>query len=121
MSNRVLIVDDSVSIRAFIKNALEQGGYEVVGQATNGEEAIELAFSLEPDYITLDNVLPDRLGTDVLKVWTEEGLSSKVIMISAVDQNKIIDQGIKLGAAAYLIKPFTAEKLLQTIANIQKA
>ena len=118
MTKKVLIVDDSVSIRAFIRNALESGGYEVVGEATNGEEAIEMGFSLEPDYVTLDNVLPDMIGIDILKAWTEEGLSTNVIIISGVVQDKIIDEGMKLGAKAYLIKPFTADKLLETINKI---
>ena len=77
MSKSVLIVDDSLYMRTLIKDALEAGGYNVVGQAANGEEAIDLAFELQPDFITLDNILPDMIGTDILKVYKEEGLRSK--------------------------------------------
>ncbi len=98
MSKSVLIVDDSLYMRTLIKDALEAGGYNVVGQAANGEEAIDLAFELQPDFITLDNILPDMIGTDILKVYKEEGLRSKIIMISAVGQESVVNEGLRLGS-----------------------
>lgn len=118
MAKNVLIVDDSMYMRAVIKEALEVAGYRVIGQATNGEEAIDLAFDLRPDIITLDNILPDMIGTDILKVYTEEGLPSKVIMISAVGQESVIQEGLNLGAKAYLVKPFTSEQLLDELEKL---
>jgi len=115
MSKSVLIVDDSLYMRTLIKDALELGGYSVVGQAANGEEAIDLAFELQPDLITLDNILPDMIGTDILKVYKEEGLKSKVVMISAVGQESVVNEGLRLGAKAYIVKPFTSEQLVETI------
>src|SRR4051812_20061003 len=115
MAKNVLIVDDSLYMRTVIKDTLEQGGFTVVGQAANGEEAIDLAFDLKPDIITLDNILPDMIGTDILKVYSDEGLGSKVIMISAVGQEAVIQEGISLGARAYIVKPFTSEQLLSVI------
>ena len=117
MAKRVLIVDDSLYMRKVIRTALEQGAYEVVGEAANGEEAIDLAFELEPDYITLDNILPDMIGTDILKVYKEEGLEAKVVMVSAVGQESVINEGLSLGAKAYIVKPFTQEQLLSSIAS----
>lgn len=115
MSKNVLIVDDSMYMRTVIKDALESAGFNVVGQAANGEEAIDLAFELKPDIITLDNILPDMIGTDILKVYTEEGLTSKVIMISAVGQESVIQEGLSLGAKAYIVKPFTSDQLLDEL------
>jgi len=115
MSKNVLIVDDSLYMRTVIKDALEHAGFRVVGQAANGEEAIDLAFELQPDIITLDNILPDMIGTDILKVYTEEGLLSKVIMISAVGQESVIQEGLNLGAKAYIVKPFTSDQLLSEV------
>ncbi len=117
MSKNVLIVDDSLYMRTLIKDALTEGGFNVVGEAANGEEAIDLAFELLPDVITLDNILPDMIGTDILKVFNEEGLSSKVIMISAVGQDSVISEGMSLGALDYIVKPFTSEKLVSAVAN----
>lgn len=118
MSKNVLIVDDSLYMRTLIKDALEPAGFNIVGQASNGEEAIDLAFELQPDFITLDNILPDMIGTDILKVYGEEGLNSKVIMVSAVGQASVVDDGIKLGAKAYIVKPFTSEQLVDTLNTI---
>jgi two-component system, chemotaxis family, chemotaxis protein CheY len=118
MSKNVLIVDDSLYMRTVIKDALEHAGYRVIGQAANGEEAIDLAFDLQPDIITLDNILPDMIGTDILKVYTDEGLLSKVIMISAVGQESVIQEGLNLGAKAYIVKPFTSEQLLKEVSKL---
>ena len=119
MSKKVLIVDDSMYMRTLIKDALSDAGYEIVGQAANGEAAIDLAIELQPDIITLDNILPDMIGTDVLKVLKqEEEIESKVIMISAVGQQSVVDEGMSLGASDYIVKPFTNEQL---IASIDKA
>jgi len=115
MTKNVLIVDDSLYMRALIKDALEGGGYTVVGQAANGEEAIDMAFELQPDFITLDNILPDMIGIDILKVYREEGLKSKVLMISAVGQETVVSEGLRLGAKAYIVKPFTSDQLIDAI------
>jgi two-component system, chemotaxis family, chemotaxis protein CheY len=118
MSKKVLIVDDSLYMRALIKSALENGGYAIVGEASNGEEAIDLAFELQPDIITLDNVLPDMIGLDILKVYKDEGLPSKVIMISAVGQETAIKEALDSGASSYIVKPFTPEKLMEEMAKV---
>ena len=115
MSKSVLIVDDSLYMRTLIRDALEGGGFSVVGQAANGEEAIDLAFELQPDFITLDNILPDMIGTDILKVYRDEGLKSKVVMISAVGQESVVNEGIRLGASAYIVKPFTSDQLIDAM------
>ncbi|MEQ8336452.1 MAG: response regulator [Cyclobacteriaceae bacterium] len=115
MGKKVLIVDDSAYMRSVIKSALVKEGYEVVGEAEDGETAIGLALDLNPDLITLDNILPDMIGLEIIKVLHEEQLSSKVIMVSAVGQQTMLNKGIELGAAAYLLKPFTSESLIETV------
>lgn len=115
MGKSILIVDDSLYMRTVIKDALEEAGYEIVGQAANGEAAIDLAMDLQPDLITLDNILPDMIGTDILAVYKDEELPSKVIMISAVGQQSVIEQGMELGATDYIVKPFTPEQLVEAV------
>ena len=118
MAKKVLIVDDSMYMRKLIKDAVEEGGYEVVGEAANGEEAIDLALELNPDIITLDNILPDMIGIDILKVYQEEELPAQVVMISAVGQESVINEGLGLGAKDYIVKPFTSEKLIEVLAQL---
>ena len=113
MSKTVLIVDDSMYMRTIIKDALSGAGYQIVGEAANGESAIDQAMELNPDLITLDNILPDMIGTDILRVIKgEEKLKSKVIMISAVGQESVIQEGLTIGAEAYIVKPFTPQQLI---------
>lgn len=119
MNKKVLIVDDSLYMRTMINEALKNAGYDVIGQAANGEAAIDLALELTPDLITLDNILPDMIGTDILKVLKQdEGISSKVIMISAVGQESVIQEGLSLGASDYIVKPFTTEGLVDIVNKV---
>ena len=119
MGKKVLIVDDSMYMRTLISDALVSAGYEVVGQAANGEQAIDMAMELEPDLITLDNILPDMIGTDILRVLKqEEHIDASVIMISAVGQDSVIQEGMSLGASDYIVKPFTAESLVDAVNKV---
>jgi two-component system chemotaxis response regulator CheY len=120
MANTVLIVDDSLYMQTIIKDALA-GDYEIVGQAANGEDAIDLALELKPDLITLDNILPDMLGLDILRALKEEGLQSRIIMVSAVGQQSVIDTGMSLGLDSYIVKPFTSDQLLQVVEKVLKS
>lgn len=119
MNKSVLIVDDSLYMRTLIADALQKAGFEVVGQAANGESAIDMALDLEPDLITLDNILPDMIGTDILRVLkNEEKLDSVIIMISAVGQESVVQEGMELGAADYIVKPFTTESLIESVTQV---
>ncbi len=118
MSKRVLIVDDSIYMRSLIKSSLQEAGYEIVGEAQDGVSAIDLAVELEPDLITLDNILPDMMGFELLKVLKENNLKSKVIMVSAVGQQTVVNKGIELGAADYVVKPFTSEALVEVVNKV---
>lgn len=121
MKKTVLIVDDSMYMRTLIKDALLEAGYDVLGEAANGESAIDQAMELNPDLITLDNILPDMIGIDILKVIKgEESLKSKVIMISAVGQESVVQEGLSIGAEDYIVKPFTTEQLIESISKIFK-
>jgi len=119
MKKRILIIDDSMFVRTIISEAIVASGCEVVGQAGTGKEGIALALELKPDLITLDNILPDMIGLDILKTLkSEEKLASKIIMISAVGQESVTQQGLALGAEDYIRKPFDIDQML---ASIKKA
>lgn len=116
---KVLIVDDSMFMRQSIKAALiKSGKYEVIGEAANGDQGIEMALDLRPEIITMDNILPDMLGVDIIKELRREELLSKIIMISAVGQDSIIEECRRSGADDYLVKPFTNEVLIERMANL---
>ena len=118
MKKRILIVDDSFYMRTMLKNMLTDAGYEVVGEAPNGQTALELAKETKPDLVTLDVILPDNTGLAVLKGIRQENQNIKVIMVSAVGQEVIINEAMELGATAYIVKPFSEEKVLDTVRNV---
>lgn len=118
MAKKVLIVDDSLYMRTLIKDALSENGFEIIGQVETGEKAIDAALELKPDIITLDNILPDMIGLDILKTLKQEGLESKFIMISAVGQQSVVDEALALGAEKYLTKPFSTSRLLDTLKGL---
>lgn len=117
---RVLIVDDSTYIRSTLKTLLTEEGYEVVGEAKNGEMAIDLAMDLNPDVITLDNILPDMTGLDVLKTLNTDDFTSTVIMISAVGQQSAIVDAMNNGAKHYLVKPFDNSELIAILKQLDE-
>lgn len=113
---KVLIVDDSLFMRQSIKSTLiNSGKYVVVGEAATGDQGIELSLDLQPDIITMDNILPDMLGIDIIKELRKEEVSAKIIMVSAVGQESIIQECRSSGADDYLVKPFSNESLIERI------
>ncbi|MFD2516107.1 response regulator [Pontibacter locisalis] len=114
---RILIVDDSFYMRTMLKNMLTDAGYEVVGEAPNGQTALELAKETNPDLITLDVILPDNTGLDVLKGIKKDQPDMKVIIVSAVGQEVIVNEALDYGALSYIVKPFSEEKVLEAVSK----
>ena len=115
MSKRVLICDDSALMRNMIRDTLAAGGWEVAGEAANGDEAIEKFKSLGPDAVTMDIVMPEVDGLTALRGIIELDPQAKVVMISALDQTKPISDAIRAGAQDFICKPFLPEQLQQTM------
>jgi two-component system, chemotaxis family, chemotaxis protein CheY len=117
MKKRILIVDDSFYMRTMLKNMLTDAGYDVVGEAPTGQTAIQLAKETTPDLITLDVILPDNTGLDVLKEIKKDQPDMKVIIVSAVGQEVIVSEAIENGALAYIVKPFSEDKVLDIVSK----
>jgi two-component system chemotaxis response regulator CheY len=117
MNKRILIVDDSFYMRTMLKNMLTDAGYDVVGEAANGQQALEMAVATTPDLITLDVILPDNTGLDVLKGIRKQQPDAKVVMCSAVGQETIVNEAIENGALAYIVKPFSEERVLEIVGS----
>ncbi|MHA6248075.1 response regulator [Pontibacter sp. CAU 1760] len=115
---RILIVDDSFYMRTMLKNMLTDAGYEVVGEAPNGQTALELAKETKPDLVTLDVILPDNTGLDVLKGIRADQPDMKVIIVSAVGQEVIVNEAMEAGAKSYIVKPFSEEKVLEVVSKV---
>ena len=118
MKKTVLIIDDNKLIRNLIKSLLENEGYQVIGATNRGKQAIHMAEELHPDLITLDNLLPDILGIDIVKELKDINKNAKIIIVSALRQEIVIEQALDLGADSYLMKPFTSTELLDSVKQI---
>ncbi len=115
---KVMIVDDAKFMRALIKKALEDAGFEVVGEADTGESAIRIFKEVKPDIVTLDIVMPDKSGIDVLKEILSISPNTKVIMISAMGQTDMISEALSIGAKDYVVKPFQPQTLVDVIKRV---
>jgi two-component system chemotaxis response regulator CheY len=111
MANRVLIVDDALIMRKKIRDIAEQAGWEVAGEAKNGEEAVEQYQQEQPDLVTLDIVMPKVDGVTALKRLMAADPAARVVMVSAVDQKEKLAECIQSGAIDFIVKPFEDSRL----------
>jgi two-component system, chemotaxis family, chemotaxis protein CheY len=112
---RVLVVDDIEFIKLIIRDILEKRGFQVVGEASNGIEAIELYTKVKPDVVLMDITMPRMDGIQALSKIMEIDKAAKVIMCSALGQQRLIIQAIQLGAKDFIVKPFKAERIIGAI------
>lgn len=108
---RVLIAEDEALIRMDLKEMLAEEGHEVVGEARDGAEAVELARELRPDVIFMDVKMPRMDGIEAARIVCGERLAP-VVMVTAFSQQTYIQEACEAGAMAYLVKPFTKKDIL---------
>jgi len=112
---RVLVADDASFMRLVMKNILQKGGHEVVGEASNGVEAIELYQVHKPDIVTMDITMPEMDGIQALKEIRIKYPAANIIICSAMGQKQMVMEGIKSGAKDFIVKPFQADRVLESI------
>lgn len=115
---KVLVVDDALFVRAAIKKYVEKAGHEVIGEAGDGQEAIEVFTELKPDAVIMDITMPRMSGLEALKEIKKIESTVKVIMCSAMGQQESIATAIQDGAADFVIKPFTEEQIVAKIKQV---
>lgn len=108
---RLLVVDDALIMRAIIKDTARNAGWEIVGEATTGAEAVARYRELKPDLVTLDIVMPEMDGVEALRTIRQEHPDALVVMISAIDQRAKLSECIQLGALDFVVKPFDKQRL----------
>ncbi len=118
---RILIVDDSLLARKGLKSILEGGDHEVVGEAVDGEQAVDKYNKLKPDIVTMDITMPNVNGIESLKRIIADDPQACVIMISALGQGGKILDALNSGATHYITKPFESEKVLEAINEVTAA
>ena len=112
---RVLVVDDAAFMRKMVSDALAKGGHEVVGEASNGLEAIERYQELRPEVTTLDITMPEKDGLAALKDIMALDPTARVIMCSALGQESKVLEAVKSGAKDFVVKPFQADRVIDAV------
>lgn len=110
----IVIAEDEAIIRLDLRELLEEEGYQVVGEAGRGDQAVELSRSLRPDLVILDVKMPGIDGIEAARQITAEGLCA-VLMLTAFSQREVVEQARDAGAVAYLVKPFQKQDLVPAI------
>lgn len=121
MSHKVLVVDDSIAIARQLTKLVESfGGYEVVGHAKNGAEAVKLFKSLQPDVILMDIVMPMMDGIQSLRTLLRLDPDAKVVMISSMGGvGAKVEEALRLGAMSVVSKPFEPERVRAALEKLQ--
>lgn len=115
VANRILIVDDAAFMRMMIKDILTKNGFEVVGEAADGLQAVEKYKEVNPDLVTMDITMPEMDGITSLKEIKKIDPGAKIIMCSAMGQQAMVIDAIQAGAKDFIVKPFQADRVLEAI------
>jgi two-component system, chemotaxis family, chemotaxis protein CheY len=115
MGHKVLIVDDAAFMRMMIKDILSKNGFDVVGEANDGAQAVEKYQELSPDLVTMDITMPEMDGITSLIEIKKIDPNAKVIMCSAMGQQAMVIDAIQAGAKDFIVKPFQADRVLEAI------
>lgn len=118
MANKILVVDDAAFMRMMIKEILSKNGFDVVGEAQDGREAVTKFKELSPDLVTLDITMPELDGLGALKEIRAFDPNAKVIMCSAMGQQAMVIDAIQAGAKDFIVKPFQADRVLEAIKKV---
>lgn len=115
MAAKVLITDDTAFMRMTLKNVIEKNGYEVVGEAGDGEDAIAKYRELRPDLVTMDITMPKMDGISAIKEIRKINPDAKIIVCSAMGQKPMVIEALNAGAKDFLVKPFDAERVIEAL------
>ena len=115
---RVLVVDDAAFMRKVVSDALNGGGHEVIGEASNGVEAVARYQELQPELMTLDITMPEMDGLTALKEIIAIDPSARIIMCSALGQESKVLEAIKAGAKDFVVKPFQPSRVLEAVQRV---
>jgi two-component system, chemotaxis family, chemotaxis protein CheY len=114
---KVLICDDSIVMRKMINDILSRNGFNVVGQAKNGVEAVDLYTKLRPDLVTMDIIMPGEPGVEIVKKIVTLDSKARIMMVTGLSQKNLVLQAMENGAREFVVKPFDESALLEAAAK----
>jgi two-component system, chemotaxis family, chemotaxis protein CheY len=118
MMGRLLVVDDAMLMRRMIRDVAVEAGWEVVGEAKDGQEGVTLFDRLRPDLVTMDVVMPEMGGLEALRQIRGLDPSARVVMVTALDQKQTIEEAIRDGALDFIVKPFERGRMVSLLGKL---
>lgn len=115
--NSVMIVDDAAFMRLNLKNILK-GEFEIVGEAENGEEAVNMYQDLQPDIVTMDITMPVMDGLEAIKAIKDVDPDAQIVVCSAMGQQRMVIEAIETGARDFIVKPFKEQRVLEAVRKL---
>lgn len=115
---RILLVDDAKFMRATLTNMLTKAGHEIVGEGRDGKDAVDMYRLLQPDLVIMDITMPQMNGLEAVKTIRSEYPQAKIVMCSAMGQQRMIVEAIKLGAKDFIVKPFVESAVVDSINRV---
>lgn len=115
---KVLIVDDAIFMINSLKLILERNGFEVVGEAEDGYDAVKMYKDLKPDIVTMDITMPGMDGIECLRRIKNFDKAAKVVMITALGQEACVKESVMLGAKGFIVKPFDEETVIKALSKL---
>jgi two-component system chemotaxis response regulator CheY len=114
----VVVVDDAAFMRLMLKDILVEAGHRVVAEGETGEEAVDLYQAYRPDVMTLDMVMPRKMGLAAAEEILTKDPRARLIMVSSVGQEEVAKQALKIGVRAYLLKPFRPDQVKSCVTDV---
>ncbi|MBS3946682.1 MAG: response regulator [Dethiobacter sp.] len=118
MGRQVLITDDTAFMRMTLRNILEKNGYQVVGEAEDGQYAVDKYRELRPDLVTMDITMPRMDGITAIKKIMEFDPQAKIVVCSAMGQKALVIEALNAGARDFIVKPFQAERIINALQKV---
>jgi two-component system, chemotaxis family, chemotaxis protein CheY len=115
---RLLVVDDALFMRKMICGVAAEAGWDVVGEAADGREAVALYEQLRPDLVTMDLVMPEMGGLEALRAIRARDPGARVVVVTALDQKQSLMDSIREGAIDFIVKPFERQRILSLLAKL---
>ena len=118
MGHTVLVCDDAIFMRTMITDILTQAGYEVIGEAESGAQAVQRYQELKPDLVTMDIVMPDMSGIEAVREICKADPDARILMCSAMGQQALVVEAIQAGAKDFVVKPFQPSRVLEAVQRL---
>jgi two-component system chemotaxis response regulator CheY len=118
VAHTVLVCDDAIFMRTMISDILTQAGYDVVGEAESGAQAVERYRQLRPDLVTMDIVMPDMGGIEAVREICKADPDARILMCSAMGQQALVVEAIQAGAKDFVVKPFQPSRVLEAVQRV---